>query len=197
MLLNDLLLESGTFHVVKYEKEHILHLEGEKCTKLELILSGEVVVDHISESGDLFTIAKFTTGDTLGGNILFSSHPFYPMTVVTRTASIIAEFQKDTLLKLCFENPDFLQVLLQSISDHASILGDKIKRFSKRSIRERVLDYLHQEQQIQGTNVIQLHMTKRELAEKLGVQRTSLSRELAKMRDDKLILFDRHTITLI
>lgn len=118
------------------------------------------------------------------------------MTVVTRSDSMIAEIQKDVILKLCSQDPKFLQVFLQNISDHAFILGNKIKHYAKKSIRERVLDHLHQEQQLQGTNVIRLHMTKKELAEKFGVQRSSLSRELAKMRDDGLILFDRNTITL-
>ena len=35
------------------------------------------------------------------------------------------------------------------------------------------------------------------LAEKIGVQRTSLSRELAKMREDGLVVFDEKSITLL
>ncbi|MDD4541884.1 MAG: helix-turn-helix domain-containing protein, partial [Eubacteriales bacterium] len=34
-------------------------------------------------------------------------------------------------------------------------------------------------------------------AEQLGVQRTSLSRELAKMRDNGLVEYDARTITLL
>ncbi|HPE16011.1 MAG TPA: helix-turn-helix domain-containing protein, partial [Oscillospiraceae bacterium] len=40
-------------------------------------------------------------------------------------------------------------------------------------------------------------MTKKALAERIGVQRTSLSRELAKMRDDGLIKFDIDSIELL
>ncbi|HBN97589.1 MAG TPA: Crp/Fnr family transcriptional regulator [Firmicutes bacterium] len=190
-------LKRGDFRVVRYEKNNVLHLEGEECTRLELILSGEIVVEHISESGDLLTVAEFIGGDTLGGNILFSANPYYPLTVATRSAAVVMEIHREVVFKLCSQRPVFLQGFLQHVSDHAFILGDKIKYYAKKSIRERVLGYLHQEQQRQCTNLIQLNMTKKELAEKIGVQRTSLSRELAKMRDDGLILFDRDSITLL
>jgi len=190
-------LDLGDFGVVRHEKNSILHLEGGECTKLELILSGEVVVDHISESGDLLTVAEFVGGDTLGGNILFSANPYYPLTVAARSASVVVEIHKDIVFKLCSQNPVFLQSFLQHVSDHAFILGDRIKYYAKKSIRESILNYLHQEQQRQRTNIIQLNITKKTLAEKIGVQRTSLSRELAKMRDDGLILFDKDTITLL
>lgn len=190
-------LECGDFKVVRYEKNSVVHLEGEECTKFELILSGKIVVDHISESGDLLTISDFIGGDTLGGNIIFSSNPYYPLTVATRSASVIMEIHKDVVFELCSQNPAFLRSFLQHVSDHSFILGSRIKYYAKKNIRESVLNYLQLEQQRQRTNMIHLNMTKKALAEKIGVQRTSLSRELAKMRDDGIILFDRNTITLL
>jgi Mn-dependent DtxR family transcriptional regulator len=40
-------------------------------------------------------------------------------------------------------------------------------------------------------------MTKKELAEKIGVQRPSLSRELNKMRKDGLLTYDSKQITIM
>ncbi len=44
---------------------------------------------------------------------------------------------------------------------------------------------------------LKLRLTKKSLAEKFGVQRTSLSRELNKMREDGLIDYDAYSITII
>jgi len=44
--------------------------------------------------------------------------------------------------------------------------------------------------------VIRLHYSKKELAERLGVQRSSLGRELNKMRREGLLEYDARTITL-
>jgi Mn-dependent DtxR family transcriptional regulator len=43
---------------------------------------------------------------------------------------------------------------------------------------------------------IKLDITKKELAERLGIQRTSLSHELSKMKKDGLVDYDAHSITI-
>jgi CRP/FNR family transcriptional regulator, dissimilatory nitrate respiration regulator len=59
------------------------------------------------------------------------------------------------------------------------------------------MSYLDYERKMQNSNLIKLSITKKALAEKIGVQRTSLSRELAKMKKDGLILFDKNSITIL
>jgi DNA-binding transcriptional regulator LsrR (DeoR family) len=56
---------------------------------------------------------------------------------------------------------------------------------------------LENEKRSQGSKIIKLNLTKKALAEKIGVQRTSLSRELSKMKKDGLILFDTNYITIL
>ncbi|MGI6705949.1 MAG: Crp/Fnr family transcriptional regulator [Clostridia bacterium] len=190
-------LKNGTFRIVSYAKNSVIHLDGELCKKLEIILSGKVVVDRIDESGNLMTISEFYSDDILGGNLLFSKNPYYPMTVSTQKLTEILEIDRDTLFDLLCHKPSFLRAYLELISDHAFILGNKIKHYVNKTIRESVMDYLHYESKKQNSKRIRPNMTKKALAEKLGVQRTSLSRELAKMRKDGLIVFDRDSITLL
>ncbi|MEL7658641.1 MAG: Crp/Fnr family transcriptional regulator [Bacillota bacterium] len=190
-------LNSGQFRIVPYSKDTIIHLENEPCTKLEIILSGRVSIERIDESGGLLTITEFFLDDLLGGNLLFSKNAYYPMTVISKHNSVILEINRDMLFSLFCANPSFLRIYLEYVSDHAFILGDKIKHYVNKTIRESLLSFLAYESKKQGTNHIQLNMTKKALAEKIGVQRTSLSRELAKMKQDGLINYDAKSITII
>lgn len=190
-------LNNGSFMVAEYPKNKIAHFEGEVCSKLEIILSGKLTVDRIDESGNLLTVAEFFTDDIVGGNLLFSSSPLYFMTITAKQKTVILSIEKSTLFKLFTQNQSFLESYLMLVSDNANILGDKIKRYIKKSIRESVLSYLEIEAKHQNTQQIKLDISKKELAEKFGVQRTSLSRELAKMKNDGLILYDANTITLL
>ena len=190
-------LKSGKFKVTSYKKSSVVHFDGERCSKLEIILSGKVVVDRIGESGNLLTISEFYNDDILGGNLLFSKYPYYPMTVLTQLPTDILEIDRETLFELFCNNPIFLRTYLELTSDRAFILGNKIKHYINKTIRESIMNYLNYESKIQNSNRIKLNTTKKSLAEKIGVQRTSLSRELAKMRDDGLILFDTDSITLL
>ena len=58
------------------------------------------------------------------------------------------------------------------------------------------MDYLKYEYHIQKSNIITINISKKDLAERLGIQRSSLSRELNKMRKDGLLEYDARTVTL-
>ena len=193
----ELFLNEGSFKTTEYGKNNIVHFVGEVCSKLEIILSGKVVIERIDESGNLMTIAEFFSGDVLGGNLMFSKNPHYPMTVTTKQPTVILEINKARLFQLFSDNHDFLKSYLEYVSDHTVILGDRIKHYVNRTIRESIMSYLDYELKKQNGNTIKLSITKKALAEKIGVQRTSLSRELAKMRDDGLIKFDIDSIELL
>ena len=190
-------IANGSFKIVTYEQDNVVHFDGDQCNKLEIILLGKIVVDRIDPSGNLLTIAEFYPDDILGGNLIFSKNHQYPMTVTTQLPSILLEISKDLLLDLCFSNRGFLKSYLEFISDHALLLGEKIKHSVNRSIRECVIRFLKYESKKQSTVQIKLHSSKKALAEKIGVQRTSLSRELQKMKNEGLIIFDTESITIL
>ncbi len=190
-------LSEGSCNITEYGKNNIVHFVGEFCSKLEIILSGKVVIERIDESGNLMTIADFYGGDVLGGNLMFSKNPYYPMTVTAKDATLILEINKTRLFQLFSDNHDFLKSYLEYVSDHTVILGDRIKHYVNRTIRESIISYLDYERKKQNSNIIKLNMTKKALAERIGVQRTSLSRELAKMREDGLIEFTPVSISLL
>lgn len=190
-------LNHGHFKLVQYRSNNMIHLDGEMCTKLEIIISGTIVVERIDESGHLLTVSEFTRGDILGGNLLFSRNPYFPMTITSKSDAKLLEINKETLIDLLNSHHEFLLTYLQFLSDRTFVLSDKIKHYMGRTIRESILNYLNYERKKQHTDTIRLPMTKKELAETIGIQRTSLSRELAKMRDDGLVVYDRETITLL
>ena len=190
-------LDKKRFKITKYNKDEIIHFDGEICRYLEVILFGKVTVERIDESGNLLTITQFYPDDILGGNLVFSKNPHYPMTVTAKTETIILEIQKDHLFDLCSNNKELLKVFLELISDHALLLGDKIKHYVNRSIRESIVAFLKYEYKIQASPTIRLNSIKKELADRIGVQRTSLSRELQKMRNECLISYDTASITIL
>lgn len=190
-------LDNGNFRVVSYGKRCVVHFDGEPCRKLEIILTGKVVVERIDESGNLLAISEFYQDDIIGGNLLFSKNPVYPMTVSTQFPTVILEIDKDILFELLCHDPKVLSKFLELVSNHAYILGDKIRHYVNKTIRKSIMSYLDYECKKQNSNYIKLNISKKSLAESIGVQRTSLSRELAKMKRDGLILFDKDSITLL
>lgn len=164
---------------------------------MDIILTGQVSVRKIDENGNVFTVNTFTDTEMIGANLLFSSKNYYPMTVVATSKTTVLHLQKELVLKLCQTNVRFMIDFIQAISDRTTILADKINAISLKTIRQQIMDFIQYEKYMQKSNVIKLHISKKDLAESLGVQRTSLSRELNKMRKDGILKYDAKTITVL
>lgn len=191
------ILSGGFYELRKAARNEIIYLQEEKCTTVDLILLGRVSVERLEESGNVLKIQDFQAGELLGADLAFSRRPYYPMNLVAKENVLLLRIGRRVILDLCLENEKFLSGYLSSISDKTLVLTDKIGIMFRPGLRERILDYLNQEVIRQGAMTIRIGGSKKQLAEKLGVQRTSLSRELQKMRKEGLILFDRNDITLI
>ena len=193
----DDLLTTDKIKIRHYKKDSILHFDGEFCDCLELIVEGRISIDRIDRAGNLLTISDFGEGDILGGNIMFSSHPVYLMMVTATQDTVVLEFPKEVLFDLLTSKPLFLKAYLEFVSDLTTTLGNKIRNAIQLPLREKILKYLNQESRLQASNIIVLRQTKTALAERLGVQRSSLSRELKKMQDDGLVMVNQKKITLL
>jgi len=138
-------IDTKKFNLVSYEKNRILHFDGDPCHYLEVILNGNIIVERIDESGNLMTISVFFPDDMLGGNLIFSKNPAYPLTVRALTEVTLLQINQRLLFDLCSTNTLFLRLFLQSISDHTLLLGDKIKHTLNRTIRESITAFLQSE----------------------------------------------------
>lgn len=186
----DACLQDCSIRTVHYEKDAVIHFEGDRCDSIEVVAKGCVAIERIDEEGNLLTIAEFSSGDIIGGNLMFSKDPHYPFTIRAKSSAELVRFSKERTFALCSQYPCFLAHYLECISGHTLILGDRVKHHVRRTIRESITAYLANEVKRQGTHHIKLSVTKKALAERIGVHRTSLSRELQRMKLEGLIDFN-------
>jgi CRP-like cAMP-binding protein len=73
----------------------------------------------------------------------------------------------------------------------------KVEVVSKRSIREKVLSYLSLLAQNQESRYVEVPMGRLELAEYLCVDRSALTRELAKMQEEGIIDYDKNIFRVL
>ena len=191
------LCTSGQARTLSISAGRLLHSEGEPCTALEVILSGALAVERISEEGSLMRVAEFGCGDSLGGNLLFSSDPVYHLAVSAIKPTRILRIGKPLLTRLLKEHEAFLLCYLGEAADNALRLEGQLSHYANLPLRQRILNYLREQSRLQGSQQICLGTSKKALAARLGVQRSSLSRALQQMKQEGLLDFDRHTISLL
>lgn len=192
----NLLLTSSFTSVKSYSKEDLLFSEGEYCNFLSVIIDGVIEIQKLDPSGNLLVVATLKRGNVFGENLLFGDRNSYPMSVVSKEESTVLHINKDYIYKLCSTNESFLRELLRILSNKALSLSSKLKQVTMKSIREMICHYLLQKYNKEKSLTIKLDFSRKDWADKLGIQRPSLSRELMKMRDAGLIEFSRDTITI-
>lgn len=193
----DLLFKPHLYTVKHYKKGSIIYFKNEECKTCNVILEGVILIQDIDINGNVLNINEFESGSVFGENLLFSNINNYPMNVFSKTDTIILHVKKELIFNLCKHNEEFLNSFLNSVSNKTIILKDKVHKLSIKSIRECIIDFLLYQYNIQNNLVIKLNRSKKELAEEFGIQRTSLSRELNKMKKDGLIDYDSKTIKIL
>lgn len=189
-------LESAECTVLSYKKGDIVYLENDACKTMDIVMSGMVSLQKIDENGNVLTIANFTKTDVLGANLLFSANSFYHMTSTCLKDCVLIKLTKNLVLRLCQNNQDFLCSFLGLLSDKTLYVTGILHNIAHKSIRDMIITFLRNEFAKQKSSVIKLNITKQELAEKFGIQRPSLSRELNKMRSTGLVEYDSKSITI-
>lgn len=186
-----------TVKAEKYDKEEIIYTEEDVCNSLCLIIEGKVEIQKIDPTGKVLTVAVFSEGDEFGENLIFSDITNFPMTVVSKTASKILSIPKESVVKLCQMRSEFLYEYLRTISNKALMLSRRIKDVTLKTIRQKIAEYIIEEYKKQKKPDVYINISKKEWADKLGVQRPSLSRELIKMKEEGIIDYGRDIVKII
>jgi CRP-like cAMP-binding protein len=87
--------------------------------------------------------------------------------------------------------------MVKIIADKNRDLMQKVDVVSKRTIREKLLAYLSIQAQVQNSRYFEIPLGRVELAEYLCVDRSALTRELAKMKEDGLIDYDKNCFRIL
>lgn len=190
------LLNSRDVFIKSYLKNDLLFSEGEHCDFLSVILKGKIEIQKLDVKGNLLVVSNLNKGNVFGENLLFGDKNNYPMSVLSKEASKVLHIKKSYIYELCHSKEFFLKELLRILSNKALNLSSKLKEVSMKSIREMICEYLIKRYEKDNSLIIHLDFSRKDWAEKLGIQRPSLSRELIKMRNSGLIDFSKNIIEI-
>jgi CRP-like cAMP-binding protein len=185
---------AGAITVKRYERDQIVAFEEDECTAMGVLAGGAIHIQRIFPSGKLITIETFGPGDSFGEALVFSDTGFYPATLVAREETTVVFLPRETIIELCTRSQPFLAAFLRALSNRILLLNRKIKNLSLGTVRQKVANFLLDEQRRQQRDILTLAASRAELADSLGIPRPSLSRELIAMKEAGWIDFDRRTV---
>lgn len=184
-------------NIVKYGKDSMIFSEDEVCTSFSLILDGSIQIKKISPEGNILIVAEFNGGDSIGESLVFGSNNKFPMSGFAKVDTTILNVSKEDILYMCQYDLEFLSKFLRTLSDKSLILSKKLTQLSLKTIRQKICEYVLKEHYKQESLEIKLNVNKTELADKMGILRPSLYRELNNLRDESILDYDRKKIYIL
>ena len=189
-------LKVSNFVIKKYLKENLVVLEDSNCEELGILLKGLLEVQSLYPSGKSLTLIRLKPAEIFGEVILFSKSKNFPSTIKAIEDSEIMFIKKANLMNCLSNCHRFMENFLTLLSDRLFMLNKKIKMLTMENIRQKIGDFLREEYKKQKTHIIKIPLSRQEMAEHMGIQRPSLSRELSKMREEGIIEFDKDSIVV-
>ena len=97
----------------------------------------------------------------------------------------------------CAFHQTLIENMVRIIARKNRELMRKVEVVSKRSLREKILAYLSIQAQQQGKKTFEIPLGRLEWAQYLCVDRSALTRELAKMQEEGILDHHRNTFKLL
>lgn len=177
-----------------FDKGQMVYRAGDEGGTLFVLHTGRVKLFRLNASGKEQVLRLVGPGEFIGELSLFSS---LPLTDNARAveATTMCVLQGDRLKVLMAKYPSIAFKVMDELARRLEKAENRIEDISLRSVTARVSKALLELSE--GKEEIVLPMTKGDWASQLGVTQETLSRKLAALQEDGLILLKGHRSIII
>ncbi len=197
----DKMLDCLSAKVDAFKQDDIVLLSGNAVKYIGIVLSGSVRVIKEHIDGNINILTELKKGDTFAEAFLCAGISVSPVTVqsVTNSEILFIDFMKvnNACTTPCSSHMRLIQNMLSLIAKKSIMLNRKIEIMAGRTIREKLLLFFATQKGMANNTKFTIPYNREELAHYLCVDRSAMSRELCKMRDEGLIRFSKNMFELI
>ena len=184
-----------------YKKGEYVFRQGEHIDNITILVEGKLLVQRDDFWGNRSIVNVIGVGEMFGEAYIAPDSGAILNDVIAQEDSGVIFFDVQRILTTCPSACKFHSMVIKNlffaISEKNRKLVQKIGHMSKRSIRTKLISYLSEEAKRQNSSSFIIPFNRQQLADFLSVDRSAMSNELCKMRDEGLLTFDRNKFRLL
>ena len=184
-----------------YKKGEYVLREGERVDNVMLLASGSLNIQKDDFWGNRSIINHISAGEMFGEAYIAPESGPLLNDVIALEDSDVMFFDFRKILTVCSSACKFHTIVIQNlffaISEKNRQLVQKLGHMSKRTTRDKLISYLSEQAKRSGSSTFSIPFNRQQLADFLCVDRSAMSNELCKLRDEGLLTFERSRFTLI
>jgi CRP-like cAMP-binding protein len=189
------ILDKVQHRVRVFKKGSVIALRGDRCEKLMVLLKGTVRGEMVDFDGKAIEVETISAPRTVAPAFVFGKNNVFPVDVLANQQTTILILPKYSLINLIQLDRKILNNFLNMISDRTHFLSERLRFMSFKTIKEKFAFYILSLIK-EGDQQVTLPKNQQELSEFFGVARPSLSRVVAEMERDKIIVYKRKKILI-
>ncbi|MFA5522741.1 MAG: Crp/Fnr family transcriptional regulator [Tissierellales bacterium] len=186
---------------VYYKKNEILLLTHDRLESIGLVLEGSVLVTTEDFMGMRSILSVVSQYGIFAETFVCANISKSPVTITAAENSTIMWLKFPGMLKTCEKSCDFhtklIENMMNQLAERNYQLHQKLEILSQRSLRDRILAYLHNHKLQNSSTSFSIPLSRNELADYLNVDRAALSRELSKMKDQGMIDYNMNRFKIL
>lgn len=187
--------------VCEYGKNEYIMSSGESSGKTGIVVEGSVNIVKEDFWGNRVIIGKMETGEMFGEAFALAKVPVLPVSVLTAKHTKILLIDPEKLMNPCQPScgghSRAMSNMIRLLAGKNVMLTAKIGHVTRKTTREKLLSYLSEQAVREKSSSFTIPYNRQELADFLSVDRSAMSNELSKMRDEGIIKFHKNEFRLL
>lgn len=175
--------------------------QGERAGELAVLAAGELLIQSDDYWGNRSILGRIVPGEMFAEAYIGPESGPVLNDVVAIQDSTVLFFDAHRVLTTCSSACRFhamvVQNLFYAVSEKNRDLVQKLRHMSRRTTREKLISYLSQQAKSHGGPEFSIAFNRQQLADFLSVDRSAMSNELCKMRDEGLLEFKKNRFRLL
>jgi CRP-like cAMP-binding protein len=195
------LMECLGAQVRNLQADEYIFLAGDEVNHIGIVLTGTAEIVKENLAGNKHILAMLGPSDMFAEGIVCTAKRISPVTVRVKEDAKILFIPYERIIRSCGNSCIFhinlIQNMMVVLGEKNINLNRKLELLILKGMREKLVSFLLGESGERGSSMFQIKLNRTELADYLNVSRTSMCRELARMKEEGLIDYYGNSFKLI
>ena len=176
-------------------------MAGGRADQVGMVLDGSVLVFSDDFWGNRTILAHVERGGLFGEAFSFARVESLPVSVTAAEKTEVLFINCERIITVCPSACEFhnrlVRNMLKILAEKNMTLTQKIGHMGKRTTREKILSYLSEQAKKAGGESFTIPLNRQEMADYLAVDRSAMSKELGRLKEEGQISFHKNQFQLL
>jgi CRP-like cAMP-binding protein len=186
--------------IKEYKKERIIQMTGDRIKGIGIVLKGCIEISRTDYAGNRLIVNRVEPPNMFGEAFTFAGVKQSPVTLTALKDSTVLLLELENIKKASVFTCRYFRTvvtnLLGIMAEKNLFLSSRLELVTRKTIRSKLAAYLSNIYELAQNSNIEIPYNRNQLADFLSVNRSAMSSELCKMRQEGILDFQKNRFVI-